>query len=91
MNLQFYLEKLHSSENFKEFKKENPKAYLCSGFFVVDKEKKANQVHIDYFIPENSKNMISFNLNKDIEKKYIEILDQSWVPEKLDELLDFNF
>lgn len=36
MNFQFYLEKLFESEEFAEFKKEFPDAYLCSGFFVID-------------------------------------------------------
>lgn len=90
MNLQFYLEKLYSSENFNKFKEENPKAYLCSGFFVIDKEGKDNQIHFDYFIPE-SKEMISFNLKEGVEKKHIEILDKSWIPEISDESIDFNF
>jgi len=38
MNMQFYVEKLSHSEEFKEFMKKNPDAYLCSGFFVIDKE-----------------------------------------------------
>ncbi len=38
MNFQFYLEKLFASPNFQGFLKENPDAYPCSGFFVIDKE-----------------------------------------------------
>jgi len=38
MNFQFYLEKLKHSEEYKEFLKENPEAYPCSGFFTIDKE-----------------------------------------------------
>ncbi|GAF78191.1 unnamed protein product [marine sediment metagenome] len=54
MNLQFYLEKLHASENFKNFIKENPDAYLCSGFFVIDKEGKDNKQHFDFWVPSLS-------------------------------------
>ncbi len=53
MNFQFYLEKLENSDVFKNFKKQNPDAYLCSGFFVIDKQAgKNNQQHLDFFIPE---------------------------------------
>jgi len=55
MNLQFYFEKLHHSEEFKKFIKENPKAYFCSGFVVIDKEKNENKIHLDYFVPGKKK------------------------------------
>lgn len=51
MNLQFYLEKLNSSNNFKNFMKENPSAFLCSGFFVIDKQGNDNKQHFDFYIP----------------------------------------
>lgn len=38
MNLQFFLEKLHNSEEFKKFKKQNPDAFPCSAFFIIDKQ-----------------------------------------------------
>lgn len=63
MNLQFYLEKLNSLENFQNFKKENPEAYLCSGFFIIDKESGANKQHLDFFIPEKRK-IFSFQLEE---------------------------
>jgi hypothetical protein len=62
MNFQFYLEKLMNSEDFQKFKKENPNAYLCSGFFSIDKEKDDDhQQHLDYYVPELDK-MFSFKL-----------------------------
>ncbi len=63
MNFQFYLEKLIHSKEFQKFKKENPKAFLCSGFFSIDKKAKDNQQHLDYFIPSLNK-MFSFKLNQ---------------------------
>lgn len=51
MNLKFYLEKLHASEEYKNFMRENPKAYLCSGFFIIDKVGNDEKKHFDYFIP----------------------------------------
>ncbi len=67
MNSQFLLEKLKASEEFKNFKKENPAAYLCSGFFVIDMENKetGNQYHFDFFVPE-SKKTFSFELETEI-------------------------
>lgn len=76
MNLQFYLEKLFVSENFENFKKENPEAYFCSGFFSIEGEKGKNNLHIDYFNPETKK-MFSFQLESDCQ---VVPIDQ--VPEK---------
>lgn len=87
MNFQFYLEKLYSSAIFKNFMKENPKAYLCSGFFTIDKEGKDNQIHVDFYIPD-AKKMFSFRLEKGIKKIPIETITKK-IP--LEIKLDFNF
>lgn len=89
MNFQFYLEKLFASENFQEFKKENPEAYPCSGFFMIDFEKPDNQFHFDYFIP-STKKMFSFKLESEIEKIPVEIIDKR-TPEKLSMNYNFDF
>lgn len=89
MNFQFYLEKLHSSPIFKNFIKENPKAYLCSGFFTIDKEGKDNQRHLDFYIPETKK-MFSFRLDKEIEKIPVELVTKK-IPPEIKLKLDFNF
>jgi len=52
MNLSTHLKKLKSSEQFKRFIKENPKAFLCSGFFVIDKEGTDNKKHFDSLMSE---------------------------------------
>ncbi len=88
MNLQFYLEKLNSSDIFKNFMKENPTAFLCSGFFVIDKEINNNQTHFDFYIPEK-KEMFSFKMEENIEKVPVEIITE--VPEKIPEDIDFRF
>jgi len=88
MNLQFYLEKLENSDIYKEFMKENPTAFLCSGFFVIDKQINNNQIHFDFYIPEKNQ-MFSFKLEDRIEKVPIEIIIE--VPEKIPEELDFSF
>ncbi len=87
MNFQFYLEKLHSSTMFKNFIKENSKAYLCSGFFTIDKEGKDNQIHVDFYIPD-AKKMFSFRIGKKIEKIPVEMITKK-IP--LEIKLDFDF
>ncbi|MBS3094584.1 hypothetical protein J4474_02870 [Candidatus Pacearchaeota archaeon] len=92
MNLQFYLEKLFTSKEFENFKKENPDAYLCSGFVVIDNEtkgKNANKVHLDYFIP-STKKMFSFQLEKDCEVVPVEHFSEE-PPAKMLDNIDFEF
>lgn len=88
MNLQFYLEKLHSSNIFKNFKRENPESFLCSGFFVVDKEGKDNKSHFDYFLPK-SKEMVSFQLES-MQKIPVDIFNER-IPEEVSSDIDFEF
>ena len=90
MNLQFYLEKLYDSENFKKFIQENPDAFLCSGFFVIDKTgKETNKQHFDYYVP-NMKKMFSFKIESGIEKVPVEMLTDK-IPEKIFMNHDFDF
>jgi hypothetical protein len=89
MNFQFYLEKLYSSAIFKNFMKESPKAYLCSGFFTIDKEGKDNQIHVDFYIPDTKK-MFSFRLEKKIEKIPVEVITKK-IPLEIKPDFNFNF
>jgi len=90
MNFQFYLEKLYDSENFKEFIKENPDAFLCSGFFIIDKTgKETNKQHFDYYVPRMKK-MFSFKMESGIEKVPVEMLTDK-IPEKISVTCDFVF
>jgi hypothetical protein len=94
MNFQFYIEKLFNSKEFVQFKKDNPTAFLCSGFFSIDKKKSDNQQHLDYFIPELNK-MFSFKLNQNpIEMTPIELFIkdvEQHTPEKISDNFNFNF
>lgn len=88
MQFQFYYEKLVNMPEFQKFKKENPKAYLCSGFFMMDREdQKGNQFNLDFYLPEEKK-IISFKLCGKTEMVNVENID-SRVPEKLP--LNFTF
>ncbi|MBU2104859.1 MAG: hypothetical protein KKF67_03775 [Nanoarchaeota archaeon] len=69
MNFQFYLKKLHASEEFKEFKKENASAFLCSAFFSIDKTGNDNKQHFDFF---NKGEIISFQLEDNYKRVLLE-------------------
>jgi len=88
MDLRFYLEKLHGSDEYQEFMLENPDAYICSGFFVMDFEKVDHQKHIDVYAP-TLKKVFSFKLENGIEKVPIDTFDEK-VPKKLSIDYDFN-
>jgi tRNA G10 N-methylase Trm11 len=89
MNLQFYLEKLHTSEIFKKFMKENPDAFLCSGFFIIDKQGNDNKQHFDYYVP-NIRKMFSFKMESGIEKVPVEMFEKK-ISEKVLINYDFDF
>lgn len=93
MNFQFYLEKLQNSENYKKFIKENPKAYFCSGFFVIDLEQKSKEKmdkqHFDFYLSEQKK-MLSFQIEESCKLVPVEIIDKR-IPEKISEKINFDF
>ena len=89
MNFQFYVEKLQDSDIFKKFMKENPKAYLCSGFFTIDKEGSDNQRHLDFFVP-GKKKIFGFKMNEKIEMFPMEAISEQ-IPEKISLDVDFEF
>lgn len=89
MNFQFYWEKLQASNEFRKFVKENPKAYFCSGFFIIDKEGIDNQRHIDFFEPEK-KRISSFKLGEKIEILSSDIIPAQ-IPLKIDSKINFEF
>jgi len=86
MNLQFYEEKLHSSDFFKKFREENPQAYLCSILIIIDKKGKDSKVHFDYFVPKERK-IVSFQLESEIKIISLETFNEK-IPEKI--LLDYD-
>ena len=91
MNLQFYLEKLQNSDEYKKFIRENSDAFFCSGFFSIDETgKEKNQQHLDYFIPSANK-MFSFQLGENISLTPIENFGKDFVPTKIPDNVDFNF
>ena len=89
MNLQSCFNQLHENKDFNEFMKENPSAYLCSGFFTIDKEATENQQHLDFFIPGNEK-VFSFQMENNGKMKPLDKLDKI-IPEKIFFDLDLDF
>jgi len=89
MNSQFYFEKLQNSKEYKKFSEKNPKAFLCSGFFVVDKKGQDNKQHFDFYVPE-SKKLFSFELENNCRLVPIEMIEQK-IPEKLEINFDIDF
>jgi len=96
MNFQFYLEKLMNSSDFQKFKKENPNAYLCSGFFSIDKEKDGdNQQYLDYYVPELDK-IFSFKLLNEGKVEMVPVesynsAEKKEKPSKINDNYDFDF
>jgi hypothetical protein len=90
MNFQFYFEKLLQSKEFGKFLKENKGAFLCSGFFIIDKKDKESKQNIDYYVPSIDK-MYAFKIDSTIEMIPIEDYGKGFKPEKIPDNVDFDF
>ncbi len=82
IKIQPYIDKLNSSSVFHSFKEKNPNSYFSAGFFVLDFEHENNVHQIDYFNPE-SKKIITFTLDRDVEMKEGEAVNES-IPNKIE-------
>lgn len=89
MNFKYYLRQLQENSNYKRFMKENPDAYLCSGFFTMDKEGSDNKQHLDFYIP-SKKSMTSFQMEQDAKMNTVDLLPEK-VPEKISLDFDIDF
>jgi len=87
MNFQFYVEKLKASEKYKEFIKENPDAYPCSGFIIIEPGGKDNQQHVDFFLKDK---IFSFKIEAGCELVPVEIIGNE-IPEQISLDVNFNF
>lgn len=68
------LEKIESSEVFKNFKHKNPSAELCAGFFILDFLGNDNKYSLDYKLGEKI-----FTFNLDLEKNEILIQEDKLI------------
>jgi len=55
MRFDHYLTKVEKSSEYRKFLKTNKKAYLCSGFFVMDLDAEKNMHQIDFYVPSKKK------------------------------------
>ena len=74
--------------------KEDPKAYLCSLFFVRDFNGPQNEVQVDFYSPKTKK-IISFKIDKEVERaplgKNAETLThKKFVPKSLKEKIKMD-
>jgi hypothetical protein len=90
MNFQFYFEKLIVSKEFRDFKKENKDAFLCSGFFIIDKKDKESKQNLDYYVPSIDK-MFAFKIDNKIEMLPIEDYGKGFIPQKIPDNVNFDF
>lgn len=82
MKIQPYVEKLHSSEEYRRFSEEHPDSFLTAGFFVIDFETGKNLHQIDYYVPSQKK-IAAFTLDDEVKVQFLETLgDMS--PNELD-------
>jgi hypothetical protein len=82
MKIQPYIEKLNSSEEYKNFQAENDDSFLVAGFFVLDFDTGKHIHQIDYYIPSQKK-VAAFTLDGNVELRILETMSDK-VPEKLD-------
>ena len=79
MKISHYIKRVEESKEFEKFKKKNPSAYLCAGFFVYDFET-GNEMHqIDYAISNNK--IATFNLDDGIKFKVSKQALKKEIPE----------
>ncbi|MEK6847911.1 MAG: hypothetical protein AABX50_02190 [Nanoarchaeota archaeon] len=67
MKASHYIKRVKESKEFKEFIKQDPKAYLCSLFFIRDFTEKKNETQVDFYSPKK-KTIFSFKVNGKVEK-----------------------
>ncbi len=103
MNFQNYFKELKNSQEYKDFMKENPDAFLAGAFFIIDLKfnGKENHQSLDFYIPKN-KEMFSFFINEnsetsnkshkvtDFKKSRIDLIDKENIPRIIKEDLDFD-
>ncbi|MEM3091434.1 MAG: hypothetical protein QXD05_01935 [Candidatus Pacearchaeota archaeon] len=91
MKASHYIKEVKKSEPYKNFISEDPKAYLCSVFFVRDFLGNHNDTQVDFYSP-NKKAIVSFKIEPGkkiervpIEKKTITLTHKRFIPKPLDE------
>ena len=83
-----YIEKVKKSDSYKMLMEEDPKAYLCSVFFLRDFDEGNNETQVDFYSPLK-KHIVSFKVDKKVEKttnkKVQTITHKKFIPQPLPE------
>ncbi len=83
-----YIEKVKKSPAYKLLMEEDPKAYLCSVFFLRDFDEGNNETQVDFYSPIK-KHIVSFKVDKRVEKtenKHAKtITNKKFIPQPLPE------
>jgi len=82
MKLKPYVEKLESSKEYANFKKENQDAFVVAGFFVIDFEQGRHIHQIDFYAPK-SKKVAAFTLDSKVTLQLMNLMGKK-IPEELD-------
>lgn len=69
MNIFDVIRKVEMSKEFKTFKKENPGAYFCAAFFIMDYETNEHKKQLDYYV--SSTDVMTFSIDPKDESKII--------------------
>ncbi|MBI2631708.1 hypothetical protein HYW75_01780 [Candidatus Pacearchaeota archaeon] len=83
MKITPYMEKLNSSNEFKDFQKKNKDAFMVAGFFVLDLEMGQNLSQLDFYVPSKKK-IAAFTLDKQVTMQLLDLVNSTKEPEKLD-------
>ena len=75
-------EKLQHAPLFQAFLKDNPKAMLVAGFFVIDYETQKHIHQLDYYVP-STKKVAAFTLNDEIAMQMLSLM-KAEAPEPLE-------
>src|SRR3989344_4513082 len=94
MNFQILFEKLESSNEYADFMKENPEAYLTSGFFVLDIEnkgtaKEVNQYTLDFFSLTKNPDELGKWWSFQFQKEGVKLTPLNKIEDKNVEIPDF--
>jgi len=82
MKIEKLIAKLNSSNEYKDFVKEYPDAFLAAGFFIIDLESNQNINQVDFFIPTEKK-IAAFTINdEDVKMQVLEAISET-IPKKI--------
>ena len=95
MKPETYIKKVKESKDYKDFMKEDPKAYLCSLFFVRDFSGPQKETQVDFYSPKIKK-IVSFKVEGNkverapIHKKAETLTHKKFVPKPMKDTIKMD-